>query len=161
MESFDLHITGDERILQASADVGLKTISIELLTKELEVIRVQHMTSVVLQFQSFADCLAHVNDVIVPALAAKSDIVRVKIESPVYDHYIEQSLYLESHFVVEDTKYPASRNAKKAAILGTDRVYDHMMYDMFREKWKNETLELCLYDTFIEEDDDWFKHWNV
>jgi hypothetical protein len=38
----------------------------------------------------------------------------------------------------------------------TDREYDKQNYFEFRQKWGHEDIELCLYDTFITEDKDWF-----
>jgi len=49
------------------------------------------------------------------------------------------------------------RNAKSSKLLATDRTYDKKEYQAFIEKWKGEDVEMCLLDTWIEEDKDWFE----
>ena len=33
-------------------------------------------------------------------------------------------------------------------------------YSEFAEKWKKEVVELCLHDTYVDEDKDWFALWD-
>lgn len=65
---------------------------------------------------------------------------------------------MESHFTPRpgQTKYPISQNFKSGRLMATDREYDKQKYFEFRQKWDHEDIELCLYDTFITEDKDWF-----
>ena len=151
METFEVHITGDERIHVAP----VKTIAIDLLRPDLQTLRVEHMTSQVVRCENYEACLAQT----LAFAKTLPGVVRIKIECPVYAHYIDQSLYMESHFDTTSLDYPVSRNQKKTGLMGTDRVYDHAGYDPFRLKWAGQTLELCLYDTNVDEDKDWFSFW--
>lgn len=156
MEVFEIHITGDESILKAAHPI--KTIAVDLVRPDLSVLRTEYMTSHVSRHSSYDMCRAYVDDIVAAMKEKGVQIVRVKIECPYYEHYRDQSLYMESHFLATgyDGGYPMSRNKRKADFLATDREYDKAQYDEFREWWKNEDVELCLYDTFVEEDKDWF-----
>lgn len=158
MESFEVHITGDARIHESAKLFGMNTIEVQLLRPDLSVIRVEHMTSHVFKFPTFQQCVYRIEEV-ADMLSELIDIVRIKIECPVYEHYIHRSLYLESHFDLQWPAYPTSRNARKTKLMGTDRTYDRSEYPAFREKWEGQVLELALYDTFIDEDNDWLSLW--
>ena len=151
MKIFEVHITGDESI----HSLGLKTIAVELLRPDYSVIRTEHMTSHVFKFPDFEMCLEHVNSI----SKRISNIKRIKIECPFYECYREQSIYLESHFITKNNLFPISKNAKKEEIMGTSRVYSKDQYDKFMEMWHGEITELCMYDTFVEEDADWLGLW--
>lgn len=158
MEIFEVHITADQGIHAAAKACGMNTIAVELLTPKLEVIRVEHMTSHLFRFHNYEECRRHVEN-LVDGFEWNLKIVRVKIECPVYDHYVAQSLYMESHFEQKEPEWPASRNVRKSTLMGTDRVYNQEAYKAFQDRWAGQTVELCLYDTFIEEDKDWLDLW--
>ena len=40
--------------------------------------------------------------------------------------------------------------------MATYREYSQFNYNSFKEKWQNEDIELCVYDSFVKEDEDWF-----
>lgn len=153
MEIFEVHITGDESILNHAE---VKTISIDLLRPDKSILRTEHMTSHVCKFENFNKCKSYVDQVTKKLLDSGTNIVRVKVECPYYKHYVDQSLYIESHFVDNGFKYPSSKNKNKHSILATKREYDHSKYEAFTKKSKNEIIELCLYDTNVQEDKDWF-----
>jgi hypothetical protein len=159
MEVFEIHITGDESIHRLAKKYDHKTIAIDLLRPDYSCIRTEHMTSFILKypFQTLAydSCKLLVDNIVRCYEADGLKIARVKIESPFYDYYIEQSLYIESHFTTDGTYYPISRNQKKTACLATDREYDQDLYWDFKQKHEGKELELCLYDTFPREDLDW------
>jgi len=163
MEVFEIHITGDESIHRLAKKYDHKTIAIDLLRPDRSCIRTEHMTSLILKypFQQFAysECKKLVDHIVCCYEADGLKIFRVKIESPFYGHYVEQSLYMESHFESESTYYPISRNQKKTVFLATDREYDQVSYLDFKKKHENkEELELCLYDTNPREDvEDWLE----
>lgn len=159
MEIFEIHITGDESILENGKKLSLKTISVDLLDPNKNVIRTEHMTSQVLKFENFKDCKSSVENMVLKLKQLNTKIIRVKIESCYYEHYVDISKYIESHFITENCQYPISRNVRKTEILGTDREYNKSNYDKFVQKWNKEIVELCLYDSFIEEDSDWLGLW--
>lgn len=156
MEVFEVHITGDEKIHEAAKELGLKTIAIDLLRPDNTVLRTEHMTSHVYRCRDYMDCLRQVTLASHQLGDAGVKVRRVKIESPYYDHYRHQSLYMESHFEVTSFFCPTSKNQKKDTLLGTDRVSDKGLYDEFREHYKDKEVELCLYDSDPAEDKDWF-----
>jgi hypothetical protein len=156
MEVFEVHITGDESIHAAAQPLGLKTIAIDLLKPDGTVLRTEHMTSHVCKFPDYAACKASVDQAVADLKSRGVGVVRVKIESPYYEHYRERSLYMEAHFESYDMELPTSRNQKKATLLATNREYEDDRYDAFRRAHENDDIELCLHDTFVAEDKDWF-----
>lgn len=159
MEVFEVHITGDEAIHAVAAKEGLKTIAIDLLKPDGSVLRTEHMTSHVYRFENYDRCSLCVQNVVNKFEIAGVRVIRVKIESPYYEHYRAQSLYMESHFQAEDFKYPTSKNQRKTTLLATDRTEDKTKYEAFKNQHKGNELELCLYDSFQAEDKDWFDHY--
>jgi len=155
MEVFEVHITGDKDIL--NVDLKIKTISVELLSPYKEVIRTEYMTSIVMKCVNVEEAKNRVGNLVLSLHASGITIVRVKIECPFYKHYVDQSLYMESHFVSDEFKLPTSRNVKKSTFLATDRTYNKSDYEEFAEKYKEAEVELCVYDTDVEEDKDWMK----
>lgn len=157
MEIFEIHITGDKSIIPTSKILGVKSIVIDLLKPDNDFYRTEFMTSDVKKFNSYDSCLKYVNNLSSKLLAAHVHINRVKIESPYYEHYRNLSCYIESHFPVKSAEFPVSRNhSKMEHLLATDRRYKKEDYDNFREQYKDYDIELCLMDSNIEEDFDWF-----
>jgi hypothetical protein len=157
MEVFEVHVTGDESIHAVAKELGVKTIAVELLRPDKSLLRTEHMTSLIVKRDSYQDCKRYVENLVTSLLDSDVAILRVKIESPYYAHYKDQSLYMESHFESDEMFFPTSRNARKQKLLATDREYDKERYGKFIEKYKNLELELCLYDSFVSEDLDWFQ----
>lgn len=137
MEVFEVHITGDEKIHEVSRRLGLKTISIDLLRPDRTVLRVEHMTSQIFKFENYEKCHAHVQNVVDQLLAADVDIERVKIECPDYKHYREQSLYMESHFQINEPKgYPTSKNQKiKKEYYDYNELRDYLQDKYNYDEW--------------------------
>lgn len=159
MEVFEVHITGDKSIHDVAKILGQKTIAIDLLNPDGTVLREEHMTSLIFKY-AFSDAyLTCLKDVLQLAENYRNrgvNILRVKIESPPYKHYESQSLYMESHFISDRFKFPTSRNQRKTTLLATDRTYDQSNYANFSQNNQNADLELALYDSQINEDQDWF-----
>lgn len=154
METFEIHITGATKAINTQLDrLGIKNIIIDLLKPNYRVLRTEFMSSFVTKHNNLDDCKRYVDSVIANL---SCEIIRVKIESPYYEHYKEQSLYLEAHFKPFNTNYPIARNIKSFKELATDRTYDKDEYEAFQNKWIKEDVEMCLVDSFIEEDKDWF-----
>ncbi len=158
MEYFEIHITGDESIIEKAKSLNLKTITINLLNPDKSVLRTEYMTSIRVKFDNYEICRNYVKDISNELRNMGVNIIREKIETPYYEHYKNQSLYMESHFVNDEMKLPTSRNVRKKDLLATDRTYNLNEYDNFKKQYSKEgvELELCLFDTFVEEDLDWF-----
>lgn len=152
---FEIHITGEKGINEELSSLNIKNIIVDLLRPDNTLLRTEYMSSFIKKFYTIEDCKNYVDTL---SKSLKSKIIRVKIETPYCKDFIEHSLYIESHFSPkeEDIKYPLSRNKRSGKIMATDRTYTKSLYDKFRDKWKNEDIELCIYDSFIEEDKDWF-----
>lgn len=157
METFEIHITGSKDINEQLDRLGIKNIIIDLLKPNYKVLRTEFMSSFISKHTNFEECKAYVDSIVAKLTC---EIIRVKIESPFYRHYIDKSLYIECHFEPKPntaTNHPISRNTRSGKLLATDRDYDKSRYDLFRiVNYLNGEIELCLYDTFVEEDKDWF-----
>jgi len=153
MKIFEIHITGESDINKELTTLGIKNIIIDLLGPDKLVLRTEYMSSFTKKFENIYECKEYVNSL---CHLLKSKIIRVKIESPFYEEYIDKSLYMESHFNPFNLNYPISRNQRSQKLIATDRTNNKLSYNDFRKKWENEDVELCLYDSFIEEDRDWF-----
>lgn len=75
---------------------------------------------------------------------------------PPLKEFYKYSLYMESHFLPFNNKFPISQNYFSKKLMATDREYDSREYDNFIQKWNQEQCELCIYDSYISEDFDWF-----
>lgn len=156
---FEIHITGDSSELNATlTDLGIKNIIVELLKPDNSVLRTEHMSSFVRNMR-YNEIHQFVLD-LVTKLAKQHNIIRVKIESPPILELFPMSLYVESHFIPRSNKYALSRNVKSGKLMGTDREYNKNEYQTFLDKWQNEDCELCVFDSFKEEDFDWLSLYN-
>ncbi len=154
-EVFEVHITGNESIHDVARSFNHKTIAIDLLKPDGEVLREEHMTSLLLKAENYATVKAEVDQIVENYALNGVSIIRVKIESPYYEHYVNQSLYMESHFVSNDFKFATSRNQKKTTLLATDRCWHINQYVNFMKNNSEHELELCLFDNNPYEDGDW------
>lgn len=163
MQKFEVHITGQNKsILKELDNLNLKNITIDLLTPDRKKIRTEYMSSFVINCDNYEACLRYVRYI---KSKLTTPVIRVKIECPYYPEYVQQSLYIEAHFTPYEgtidnplfkSKYPISLNKGTNKLMATVREYDKLNYREFREKWANMELELCVYDTYVDEDADWF-----
>jgi hypothetical protein len=160
LENFEIHVTGDPSIIQNARDLGLKTICVRLLRPNRTLLRREFMTSHRCRFADFDLCKKFVDRTVELLEEAGTEIYRIKIESPYYERYVKQSLYIETHFKPDENspdiaKYPLSRNQIRIPPLATDREYDQASYRKFMDFWKDKEFELCLYDSNKYLDHDW------
>ncbi len=155
MKTFEIHITGvNKNILMEFENKGIKTLHAQLLSPTEEIVGEEFMSSLIKKFETYEDCKLWVDE-----LCSKihTDIRRVKIECPVYEEYIERSLYIETHFPTTNNLSPFVKNVRSSKLVSTEREYDKTKYKEFIEKYKdNKEVELCLYDDYIREDFYWF-----
>lgn len=164
MKVFEIHITGsNDSILKVGEDYGVKTIAVDLLKPDGSYLRTEFMTSHIVKFPNYAPAKAMTDRIAQYLVDSGVRVTRVKIESPFYPEYQLRSLYIESHFELGEKaevptpyKFPTSRNVRKTELLGTDREYQLHKYEEFRERNAGNDIELCLYDSYIKEDADWF-----
>lgn len=155
MKKYEIHITGEEGINDILEILGVKNIIVELLTPDYELLRTEYMSSYVREYNEYETCLLSVLDLVDQIKYRGGKVIRVKIESPYYEEFTRQSIYMESHFNPENNIYPISRNRKSQKLMGTDREYDKTKYIEFKDRYEGKEVEMCLYDTFVEEDSDW------
>ncbi len=163
MEIFEIHITGDKSIIDAAKSLNIKTIVIDLVGPDKSFLRTEYMTSHVHRCENYDECKKFVDNVVNQLQEAGVQIVRVKIECPFYAHYKDKSIYFEVHYEAVNNCYPLSKNQGKSVYLCTAREYDKEKYDALWLKHihyssrRDLVVELCLYDTYVEEDKDWFE----
>ena len=153
-------MTGDQSIHKVSKKHRHKAIAIDLLKPDKTILRTEHMTSIIIRYPyrgAYDECKDMVDQIVASYARDGVKIIRVKIESPVYEHYIKKSIYIESHFETTKSYFPISKNQAKNTLLATDREYNKNLYNRFLEIHEKHDLELCLYDTFPTEDLDWLE----
>lgn len=159
-ETFELHITGAKRIHEAAKKLGIKTIEIELLNQKGEALATEHMTSHVFKSENLEE--ARYETLAIFQNLASCNLTRVKLECPYYPHYVKESKYLEAHWTDKEKYFgPMSRNVKSNKVLFTNRIFDKTKFGDFVEKYKDVEVELCLFDTNINQDNKWFAQWGV
>lgn len=164
LQVFEIHITGDKKIIEAAKSLNVNTIVIDLVKPDRSYFRTEYMTSHTYRCKDYDECKQWVDGIVSKLKDAGVNIIRVKIECPRYPQYADQSLYFEIHFQAKDNcRLPMSRNHGKDYFLCTDREYDKKSYGALAIKyccmWRappHFTTEYCLYDTNVEEDKDWF-----
>lgn len=161
---FEIHITGSKDILNFCRDNYLKSLELDLLDKNLKVIKTEYMTSIVRKYQNFPLCKEATLNLAEKIKMAGIRVDRIKIESPLVSSYVPHALYIETHFYERAPfKYPASRNITKSHAILTDREYNNRLFEKFMDKHyevdENREFELCLYDDNMKEDKEWFESW--
>lgn len=158
MKKFEIHITGEKGINEELTAMNIKNIIVELLHPNYSLFRTEYMSSFIKGFENLTECQFFVHALV---SQLKTNIVRVKIESPYYEEYAKNSLYIESHFTPFNNLYPISRNQKSGNLMATDREYNPKKYQEFIEKWIDKDVELCLYDSCVTEDFNWFELYKI
>jgi hypothetical protein len=174
MIPFEIHITEPDYhgpdycrqytnslFLELAKELGLKTITIDLLNPKGERFRTETMTSIVKKFKDFRHCCFYVDNLVAHFNSKECRPRRVKIESPWIGDLVQQAIYVEAHFVTDSTfAYPVSRNYRKTEMLATARSHNPDDYLDFYKYWcQRSQVELCLFDSYTYEDNDWFQLW--
>lgn len=158
MKKFEIHITGNYKIISVLKLLNLKSLIVELLNPTGEIFRTEYMSSFIKEYSDYTLCLKETMKLVEYLKQAGVNVIRVKIETPFYPEYVNMSQYIEAHFKpfkgVYD--YPISRNKNSGKLMATAREYLVENYAKFRNKWADVELELCVFDSFISEDHDWF-----
>lgn len=187
MKTFEIHITGEEGINAEFDKLGFKNIVIDLLKPDLTKLRTEYMSSFVKEFETYGQCLNFIygyktkgsitqQDIGKPIVETqylglldvlKSKVIRVKVEVPYLleyrKEYRDKALYIESHYIPDNNKKPLSRNVGSGKIIATDRAYWGDDWNKFYidNRIGQREIEMCLHDSFVEEDKDWFDCYKV
>ncbi len=160
MDPFEIHITSKGPEIHGLCELlGLKTIEIDLLRPDGSVLRTEHMTSEVFKCEDFGAACSTMTFWCYTLEKLGVEIIRTKIETPPFDKYLDRAIYMESHFKDDSYKYPTSRSKHSNKLLATDRNYDLRQYGEFIKKHVTHETELCLHDSWVDEDLDWFELW--
>ena len=159
---FEIHITGKTDDIHKLSFVN--TISIELLRPDLSVMRVEHMTNHEVKM-SYPDAFVYCYGLQAILRDAGCKLIRTKIETAPFSEMFDRALYAECHFKAssdELKKYPLSRNLKTGKLLGTAKEYKRESFEEFIKKWEGvtEEIELCIFDSNKESDNDWMELYN-
>lgn len=171
---FEIHITGESGIHFACKNLGIKTIVIDLIKPVkskygpeiyYNSLQREHMTSFTFSGEKedvFKETLRVVGEI---SKYDNARISRIKIESMFFSTLINESLYMETHFYSDEFKLPTSINMTKrmageevepSKYLATDRTYNKSRYFEFMDKYSNNDIELCIFDSFVDGDKSWF-----
>ena len=159
---FEVHITGDESIHAVAAAKQHKTITLELVRPNYSLIRLDHMTSLIISATDLSSALTQLKEIEKHYIDGGVDIKRVKMECPLtaeYKDYVRDAIYAECHFEATNSKLPTSRNIKKSEFSATDRCYNNACFLEFYFEYSEQDIELCVLDTNPTWDKDWADHW--
>lgn len=162
MKTFEIHITVDLDDASLFKNIchlaDIKCIEIESLNIYGQNIDTQHMTSIIKKFIDKKEAIEFAKSLSYKFGKCNISVHRTKVESPIYNEYLNDALYVETHFESDQFVFPTSRNVNKNTLLATHREYDKSMYNYFIDihRKKDHELELCLYDTNINLDTEWF-----
>lgn len=156
---FEIHITTKTDLIHITSPVN--TIAIDLLKPNLEILRTEHMTNHSVKMSMFDICY-YVVGLEYCITNQKNKVQRVKLETAPFTDLFYKSLYIEAHFKPTDEEikqgiYPLSRNCNNNKILAIARELDKSKFGDFIKQWEKRTeeIELCLFDSKAEQDDDW------
>ncbi len=164
MEGFpcEIHITMTKcrPNIEASEGLGHKMIEIEDLDRYGNVVQTSWMTSIVMYFTTFAECMQRIANI------EKSYVFvnRVKVEVPPFylkeyggSGKISEVLYAECHIKSNTFILPTSRNVNKPDLIATAREWkpNSDTLEQFIEDSGGDEVELCLYDSCVEYDYEW------
>lgn len=152
MIPFEIHITGQENIIPILTENNIKNIIVELLNPKGETHRTEYMSSFI--HKSMYSNIHYYVLSIIDDLCLEP--IRVKIECPPISNLFHMSLYMESHSKGKSNVLPTSRNKLSGKYMTTKREYNKNNYNKFIEENKDTEVELCIFDSFKEEDLDWF-----
>jgi hypothetical protein len=152
---YEFHITAYESSIQELSKNDIPIIGIEALAPSGYAVQLDWMTSYTDFFYSQESAINYIG-----VLLKKinfTPIYRVKVETP-YDNSLimEEFKYIETHLNSLDNNLPKSRNIITNKIISTDRTYNFKEFHSFAERYNTSKVELCVMDTNIYHDHNWF-----
>lgn len=126
------------------------------------------MTSFAGEYNNLFECSVMVISLENTLRRAGINISRTKVECGIslFEKYEDFVLYAESHFNMMGiaAAYPVSVNINHPEKrMGLDRIMKPSETELykFKDKWKYQTVELCLLDSNVGIDDEWFDSWET
>jgi hypothetical protein len=156
MKKFEIHITGkNSLILHDFEALDLKTLTVHLLDKYLNIVGTEHMCCIQKSFESYEKCLEYTLSL---TARLKAGIARVKIESCYYLEFIDKAIYAEVHCSPHVFGLPFVFNVNSKKYVSTERTYTKSEFLDLKERYEGingSEFELCLYDSNPNFDDHW------
>lgn len=168
-ENFEIHITGSPNIIKYFKDYNIPYLEIDMLDKDLKSIQKDYMCAIKYKAKNFeiaegyARMIAHCA---VNHFDNNIEIYRIKIETEPLEKYFDKALYIERHweidmeiwkFQADCMVYPLSYIENKYKLVLTERNYNKNEFKEFTDIYAK--TELCLLDTNINHDKQWFDSW--
>lgn len=164
----EIHITGDEKILDYCQKNNIKCLTIENLTPGHTVLSKEYITSINKRFENVRDAEYYLTGVEYDMELCGIDVIRGKIEVP-YTKSIDP-IYLECHYsgritpVKDNLCHPVSRKIPdNQPYMKTVRCYDSNKFEEFVNDWQNVAdIEACVYDSSpVLHDKKWLDAWQA
>ena len=152
---YEFHITAYESSIRELKRYDIPIIGIEALSPSGYAVQWDWMTSYSDFFPSQESAINYIR--VLLKKVKFTPIYRVKVETP-YDNSLnmEEFKYIETHLNSLDNNLPKSRNIITNEIISTDRTYNFKEFESFAERYNTSKVELCVMDTNIYHDHNWF-----
>lgn len=163
----EIHITGDEKLLDYCQRFNIKCLTIENLGPGSQVLSREYITSINKKFEEAQDAYWYMIGLCEDMKRKAVKTIRGKIETPFYpETSYTDAIYLECHysgFCVNHSFYhPQSRKIPDTQpYMKTVRCYDKSKFEEFVTVWKGVAeIEACVFDSSpILHDKKWFDAW--
>jgi hypothetical protein len=155
---YEFHITANEHSIKALSEFGIPIIGIAMLDKDGFEIQRDWMTTITKSFHSQENAISYLGSILQKIQG--TPIFRVKIETP-YEEGLDLNRfkYIETHNkIVQRPIYymPTSKNIITEELIETHRCYNVEKFERFAQSYGGK-VELCVMDTNIQHDYEWFK----
>ena len=159
-EVFEIHITGEPEIIKWLERRNYPYLAIKMLDRDLQTVSLDCMSAIKLEVPDLFTAQSWVIERLCELNSEDINVYRVKIEAPPLDKYLKKCLYIERHWKtsLKNVEFPLSYVVNKTKYVATERCYDKKLFKQFSEQY--EKTEVCLIDTNINHDKNWFKIWN-
>ncbi len=173
MPNYEIHVTGPKRWVTGINQelepfgTGVPILGIHLLDSEGQANAGEDwMTAEKASFNSHQDAYSYLKKFLgisERSSAFNQTFYRRKIEVQYQEGMdLSKYLYVETHFPVTPEEapnigLPISRNILTGKLIATDRVYDPGQFQNFVDKYKDNKVELCLFDSNVRHDDHWIE----
>ncbi len=163
----EIHITGDEKLLDYCQRFNIKCLTIENLGPGSQVLSREYITSINKKFEFIMDARYYLVGVCRDMELYGIKVARVKIETPFYpETSYANAIYLECHYsgfcVNHNFYHPQSRKIPdNQPYMKTARCYDKSKFEEFVTAWKGVAdIEACVFDSSpVLHDKKWFDAW--
>lgn len=156
---YEFHITAYESSIRELSKYDIPFIGIEALAMSGIAVQWDWMTSYSNFFPSKESAINYIG--VLLEKIKNTPIYRVKVETPYEsDLNFEEFRYIETHLNSVDNNLPKSKNIITNEIISTDRTYNFKEFKSFAERYRTSKVELCVMDTNVYHDHNWFRFYD-